>query len=214
MIRLPALVFLFATFAVSAQGTGDGEARRLIDAFVEDMVTLQAGFEQALLDPDGEVIDRSFGTLEIARPGRFRWAYTDPYEQWLIADGLNMWSYDVDLAQVTVKPQAEALANTPAMLLGGSAEALEQFDVDGSYVESDVRWVGLRPKSTESGFERVELGFKGDTLFRMVFLDNLEQTTLIELSDVLVNEPVDDTRFGFEPPEDVDVVGTPAASES
>ena len=214
MIRLLALVFLFATFAVSAQGNGDSDARRLIDAFVEDMVTLQAGFEQALLDPDGEVIDRSFGTLEIARPGRFRWGYTDPYEQWLIADGLNMWSYDVDLAQVTVKPQAEALANTPAMLLGGSAEALEQFDYDGSYVESDVRWVGLRPKSTESGFERVELGFKGDTLFRMVFLDNLEQTTLIELSDVLVNEPVDDTRFAFEPPEDVDVVGTPAASES
>ena len=214
MIRLLAAGLVIATGVAFAQVSGDDDARRLIDAFVEDMITLQAGFEQALLDPDGEVIDRSFGTLEIDRPGRFRWAYTDPYEQWLIADGLNMWSYDVDLAQVTVKPQAEALANTPAMLLGGSAQALEQFDYDGTFLEGDIRWIGLRPKNTESGFERVELGFKGETLFRMVFLDNLEQTTLIELSDVVVNEPVDDAQFAFEPPDDVDVVGTPAVSES
>ncbi len=214
MVRIVAMAILLATGGAAAQGNADDDARRLIDAFVEDMITLQAGFEQALLDADGEVIDRSFGTLEIERPGRFRWAYTDPYEQWLIADGLNMWSYDVDLAQVTVKPQADALANTPAMLLGGSAQALEQFEYDGTFLEGDVRWIGLRPKNTESGFERVELGFKGDTLFRMVFRDNLEQTTLVELSDVIVNEPVDETQFAFEPPEDVDVVGTPAASES
>ncbi len=214
MIRTLALALLLVAGVVHAEAKGDDEARRLVDAFVEDMVTLRAGFEQALLDADGEVIDRSFGTLEIERPGRFRWAYTDPYEQWLIADGLNMWSYDVDLAQVTVKPQVEALANTPALLLGGSEQALEQFQYDGTFVEGDVRWIGLRPRNTESGFERVELGFIGDTLFRMVFLDNLEQTTLIELSDVVVNEPIDGAQFAFEPPDDVDVVGIPATSES
>jgi outer membrane lipoprotein carrier protein len=176
------------------------------------MTTFEAHFEQALLDAGGEVIDRSSGTLEIQRPGRFRWAYNEPYEQWLVADGLNMWSYDVDLAQVTVKPQAEALADTPALLLSGAEDAAEQFVYDGTYAEGPVRWVKLRPKNTASGFEKVELGFSNERLFRMVFLDNLEQTTLIELQDVIVNEPIDTARFIFEPPEDVDVVGIPVAS--
>jgi outer membrane lipoprotein-sorting protein len=44
----------------------------------------------------------------------------------------------------------------------------------------------------------------------MVFLDNLEQTTVVTLDDVAVNEPVDAAQFDFDVPEDVDVVGTPA----
>jgi len=208
------LVILFtllvSPLAVAGASTADDAARQLLDSFVDDVITFEGSFEQALLDANGEVIERSTGTLEIERPGRFRWSYVEPYEQWLIADGLNMWSYDVDLAQVTVKAQAEALANTPALLLGGSEEALQQFDIDDSYVEGAMTWVRLVPKNTDSGFERVELGFTAGTLSRMVFFDNLQQTTLISLDDVVVNEPIDDSRFVFEPPEDVDVVGTPA----
>ena len=187
--------------------------RKYVDSFVADVITFQGNFEQALLDADGQVIDKTSGTLEIQRPGQFRWSYTEPYEQWLVADGLNVWSYDVDLAQVTVKPQASALANTPALLLGGSSGALEQFTYEGSYVETDTTWVRLTPKNTESGFERVELGFKEGVLHRMVFFDNLEQTTLVELSEISVNLPIDTARFNFVVPEDVDVVGSPAVAD-
>ena len=195
-----------------AQGADEDAGRRYVDNFVADIVTFQGNFEQALLDADGQVIDKTTGTLEIQRPGQFRWSYIEPYEQWLVADGLNVWSYDVDLAQVTVKPQASALANTPALLLGGSSDALEQFTYEESYVEADTTWVRLTPKNTESGFERVELGFKDGTLHRMVFFDNLEQTTLVDLSEVSVNLPIDADRFNFVVPEDVDVVGVPAVA--
>jgi outer membrane lipoprotein carrier protein len=189
------------------------EGKRLIDEFVGDVVTFQGNFEQALIDAEGQVVEKTTGTLEIQRPGQFRWSYVEPYEQSLIADSLNIWSYDVDLAQVTVKSQAEALANTPALLLGGSAGALEQFNYEGSYVETVTTWVRLAPKNTESGFLRVELGFIGGTLNRMVFFDNLEQTTLVEMNDVVVNKPIDPGRFRFDVPVDVDVVGTPAVAE-
>ena len=195
-----------------AQGADEDVGRKYVDNFVADVVTFQGNFEQALLDADGQVIDKTTGTLEIQRPGQFRWSYIEPYEQWLVADGLNVWSYDVDLAQVTVKPQASALANTPALLLGGSADALEQFTYEESYVEMDITWVRLTPKNTESGFERVELGFKDGTMHRMVFYDNLEQTTLVDLSEVSVNLPIDADRFNFVAPEDVDVVGVPAVA--
>ncbi|NCF15505.1 MAG: outer membrane lipoprotein carrier protein LolA, partial [Gammaproteobacteria bacterium] len=104
-------VFLFiAGQGASAQERLQGVGEVLVDDFVNNVITLQGRFEQSLIDAGGEVVERSSGILEIERPGRFRWAYSEPYEQWLVADGLNIWSYDVDLAQVTVKPQAEALA--------------------------------------------------------------------------------------------------------
>lgn len=188
----------------------DGEA--LVEAFITEVVTFSGEFEQSLIDAEGRILETTTGTLEIRRPGRFRWVYAEPYEQWLIADGTNIWSYDIDLEQVTVKPQADALANTPALLLGGSSDAMGQFDYGGSFEERGLTWVRLLPVDTESGFRRVELGFEKSRLNRMVFYDNLEQTTVVSLKNVAVNEPIDAARFEFSVPEDVDVVGKPAAA--
>lgn len=196
-----------------AQATGDEVGETLVGDFVDNVITLQGRFEQSLIDADGNLVERSSGTLEIERPGRFRWSYSEPYEQWLVADGLNIWSYDVDLAQVTVKPQADALANTPALLLGGDGDALAQFRFDGSSVEKGTTWVRMMPLDTTSGFERMELGFTGGSLTRMVFYDNLEQTTLVALYDVTTNEPIDAERFRFAVPDDADLVGVPVAAE-
>ena len=204
-----AAMLLLPIAAVTEDAVQD-EGARLVAAFVNDVVTLQGRFEQSLVDADGEVLERTSGTLQIQRPGQFRWTYTEPYEQQLVADGLNIWSYDVDLAQVTVKPQREALANTPALLLGGSEDALQQFNNDGSYVEAGTTWVKLSPKNTDSGFLRVELGFKRERLYRMVFFDNLQQTTLVALHDVAVDVPFEAGAFVFDLPDDVDVVGTAA----
>jgi outer membrane lipoprotein carrier protein len=213
LFSIVALAIMCQWLPAAAQSIDDaGEA--LVNDFVDNVVTLQGRFEQSRINADREVQDFSSGTFEIDRPGRFRWLYAEPYEQWLVADGLNVWSYDVDLAQVTVKPQAEALANTPALLLGGGADALSQFRFDGSFAEQGTTWVRMVPVDTSSGFERMELGFVGGELSRMVFFDNLEQTTIVALYEVTVNEPIDDARFVFVVPEDADLVGVPATAEA
>jgi outer membrane lipoprotein carrier protein len=203
---------LFAGQAAVAESQSDDAGHALVDQFLSDVKTMRGQFEQSMIDADGEVIDVSAGMLEIHRPDRFRWVYSEPYEQWLVADGQNIWSYDVDLAQVTVKPQGVALANTPAMLLGGASDALEQFLFEGSFVEDGTTWVRMRPVEGSSGFERLELGFVEGLLNRMVFFDNLEQTTLVVFHDVAVNLPVDDELFTFVVPDDVDLVGEPVAA--
>ena len=208
-----ALGLVCAWQPAAAQRVDDaGEA--LVNDFVENVVTLRGRFEQSLISAERQVQERSSGMLEIQRPGRFRWSYNEPYEQWLVADGLNVWSYDVDLAQVTVKPQTEALANTPALLLGGDDDALAQFRFEGSFEEQGTTWVRMVPVDTSSGFERMELGFLDGALSRMVFFDNLEQTTIVALYDVAVNEPIDEARFEFVVPEDADLVGIPASAEA
>lgn len=201
---------LIALQPATAQMRNDETGERLVRDFVKDVETMEARFEQALIDADGEVVERSTGTLAIQRPGKFRWSYVDPYEQELVADGLNIWSYDVDLAQVTVKPQAEALANTPALLLGGDENALAQFRFDSSAVENGTTWVRMIPVDTSSGFERMELGFFDGQLTRMAFFDNLEQTTLVALDELVTNEPIGAERFTFEVPVEADLVGIPA----
>ena len=128
-------------------------------------------------------------------------------------DRRNVWSYDLDLQQVTVKPQQQALANTPALLLGGSEDALQQFNFGGTTVEEVTTWVRLEPKNSDNGFNRIELGFIDEKLQRMIFFDNLEQTTLVALYDVIINEPIDAERFEFLVPAGVDVVGVPIAAE-
>ncbi len=204
------ILILFAGLAAVGQEKSDGQ--QLIDDFVNDVQTISGRFEQQLIDADDTVVDKSSGTIEIQKPGRFRWTYLEPYEQILVADGLNIWSYDVDLEQVTVKAQAEVLASTPALLLGGSQNVLGDFDYAGSFSERHIVWVRLRPKTTENGFTKVELGFDDGKLDRMIFSDNLGQTTLIALFDVTLNEAIDEHRFSFLPPEDVDVVGQPLSS--
>ena len=212
-VLLAVLVFSLSSMTAHAQVRADDVGEKLVNDFVNDVITLQGRFEQSLIDAGGAIIERSSGTLEIERPGRFHWAYSEPYEQLLVADGLNIWSYDVDLAQVTVKEQAKALANTPALLLGGSEDALSQFRFDGSMEEMGTTWVRMIPVDTKSGFERMELGFIGGQLSRMVFFDNLDQKTLVALYDVTTNEPIDAERFEFAVPDDADLVGVPLAAD-
>ena len=216
MIRtITALIFLSCAFPCVADAPAEIDAgRALVDEFLSDVKTLSSHFNQSLMDANGDIVEVSSGTLEINRPDQFRWAYSEPFEQSLVADGLNIWSYDVDLEQVTVKPQAKALANTPALLLGGSAAAMDEFVYDGSYEDEGLTWVRMHPVDTDSGFSRLELAFSDRTLARMLFFDNLEQTTLVSLNSVVVNEPIDAGSFEFNAPEGVDVVGTPATPDS
>ncbi len=216
MIKRFSLLMLFVLVAhgAHAQSGNVDPGMQLVDNFLTEVITFEARFEQSLQDSKGSIIERTSGTLEIERPKRFRWSYTEPYEQWLVADGVNIWSYDLDLEQVTVKPQGEALANTPALLLGGSENALEQFNFAGTDIEEFTTWVRLEPKDTGSGFDAVVLGFMEGQLRRMVFFDNLDQITFIGLHDIKVNEPIDADRFEFAVPPDVDLVGSPAIIEN
>jgi outer membrane lipoprotein carrier protein len=199
---------------VTVAGTLETDGKALLDHFLHDVTTLSARFEQSLVDDNDAVVEESAGTVEISRPGKFRWAYIEPYEQLLVADGSNVWSYDADLMQVTVKPQQDVLQNTPALLLGGTANALDDFEYVGSFTERDTVWVRLRPKDLQNGFSRVELGFTDGRLSRMIFSDNLEQTTLIGLFDVALNVPIPADRFRFVPPPGVDLVGVPLVSDA
>ena len=205
------LVCLLLLVAAPAQA---GKAMDRLNDFFAARGALRADFVQTVQGAAFSQPRESRGTLMMQRPGKFRWVYEKPYEQIMVADGLNVWSYDVDLAQVTVKAQQDVLGGTPALLLGGTDNVLDDFEYVESSSDRGTVWVLLRPKSTDNGFTKIELGFNDGDLRRMIFSDNLQQSTLIVLLDVQLNQDIPEERFRFTPPDDVDLVGQPLVAES
>jgi len=87
--------------------------------FVRDVKTGRAAFTQTVTSPDGARKKTSSGSFEFARPNRFRFIYTKPFEQTIVADGQKVWIHDPDLNQVSARKLSAAIGSTPAALLAG-----------------------------------------------------------------------------------------------
>jgi len=186
-----------------AQTTG---AEKL-NQFVQTVDTFQAEFEQTVIDPEGNVMEQAQGLFLLSRPGKFRWDYETPYPQKIVADGKNIWFYDVDLEQVTVKSQQEALAETPATLLSGDLVPEDKYTITNLPSDDGLLWVELTPKEAESNFQAVTLAFDGDALTQMIMRDSFDQRTRLTFSQVIDNPNFKQDMFKFTPPTGVDVVG-------
>lgn len=107
--------------AATAVAPRDRDAVAQLRAFVKDVQSGRGSFTQTVTSPDGKKTRKSAGTLEFLRPNRFRFTYTAPMEQLIVGDGKQVWLYDTDLNQVTVRPMGQALGATPAALLAGGS---------------------------------------------------------------------------------------------
>ena len=193
---------------VPARAAGGLESMR---DFLARTQTLKANFTQTIAGRGARKPQVSSGTVLLSRPGRFRWEVSKPFQQLLVGDGSKVWLYDPDLKQVTVRKLSEALGGTPAALLAGevgNASAIEKnFLVSEAAAKDGLLWVEARPKAKDGSFDRVRLGFKGDTLQAMEMHDQFGQVTTVEFSAVERNPVLAASQFRFTPPAGVDVVG-------
>ncbi|MGD8976632.1 MAG: outer membrane lipoprotein chaperone LolA [Gammaproteobacteria bacterium] len=202
-----ALLVLLAVTPAGAQEQGDDDGVASLRAFLADITTLEAVFEQTL-SPNGDIEPQvSRGRFYLKRPGRFRWDYQEPAEQLVVSDGERIWMFDRDLDQVTVRPVDESLRGTPAMLLSGEASLDESFAVIGSRREDGIQYVTLEPRQASPEFESLTVGLAEGEIVSMELLDGIGQRSLIEFSDLRRDPPLDDELFRFEPPPGVDVIG-------
>jgi outer membrane lipoprotein carrier protein len=201
-LLLPLLV-LALPMPSSAAAPGE----RLRD-FLGSTVSLSADFVQTRTGEGDAETQQASGRLRLQRPGLFRWDYVTPYEQLILADGERLWIYDPDLEQATVRPQAEALGNSPARLLSGGLDLDANFAViETNRRDGGLDWVELRPRDGEEEFSEVHLGFSAQGLASMVMIDNLGFTTSINFNNISKNTQIDSDVFSFTPPPGVDVLG-------
>jgi outer membrane lipoprotein carrier protein len=184
-----------------------GGAQETVNTYFKDLHTLEADFHQRVLTSEGKTQQESDGHVWILRPGKFRWNYLTPYKQQLVADGQRLWSYDEDLAQVSVQPMDKVFSSTPAMLLSGNEPLEKVFHMQEEPADNGQQQVLLTPMNDDSSVIEVRLLFSKGMLSRIVAKDNFGNTTSFTFSKVVRNGPVDESLFKFVPPPDVDIVG-------
>jgi len=175
--------------------------------FLQGTNTLRAEFAQVVIGKGGRKPQQSFGTVAISRPGKLRWDIQKPSPQLIIGDGEKIWIYDAELKQVSVRPAGKAIGGSPAALLAGKNDLERNFTLEDSGEAEGMNWVTATPKASDSGFEKVRLGFVGAELRAMELSDSFGQTTLIHFTKIERNPVLPASSFKFTPPSGVDVIG-------
>lgn len=182
-----------------------------LNGFFAGLERFSATFEQTVSSPNGLDVEVSRGRVWIQRPDRFRWSYEEPYLQEIVADGVNLWTFDADLEQATVKPMDEVLTATPAMVLSGREELERVFTVTSLGQRDGRRWFLLMPTNQDGGVEEIQLALRDDRLELMEVVDPLGNHTRLVFSGLVRNPELEPDLFRFEPPAGSDVIGTPQA---
>jgi outer membrane lipoprotein carrier protein len=177
-----------------------------LQGFVRETQSARSNFTQTVLDKTGKSTQSASGRLVFSRPGKFRWEYEKPYKQLIVGDGQKLWVYDDDLKQVTVKKLEGALGSSPAALLAGSNEIEEHYNLNAIGMKRGLDWLEAYPKSSDSLFQKVRMGFKGNTLDTMELHDQLGQVTVIRFSRIERNPKLAADLFSFAPPAGADVI--------
>ena len=201
-----------ALIAAAAQSAwADGLSS--LEAFMKGAQAGRADFTQTVTSPpkDGQAArtKTSSGTFEFQRPGRFRFAYSKPFAQTIVADGKTLWLYDADLNQVTQRAQSQALGTTPAALLASAPDlqALRKdFTLESAPDQDGLQWVLATPKTKDGQLKSVRVGFQGEQLAALDILDSFGQRSLIRFSNVQSSASLPASTFEFRPPQGADVV--------
>jgi outer membrane lipoprotein carrier protein len=202
-----------AALAVTAF-TAQADGLKDLEKFLREVNSAQASFTQVVTSPKrtGETVARSktsSGRFEFLRPNRFRFEYTKPFEQTIVADGQTLWLYDVDLNQVTARKQQEVLGSTPAALIaaGTDLRALsEVFDLKAAPAQDGMEWLEARPRSKDGQLQSVRVGFRQGQLTALEIADSLGQRSVLTFSQWQGNAPLTAERFRFQAPAGADVI--------
>jgi outer membrane lipoprotein carrier protein len=189
-------------FSAAASAAGIDQLK----AFWANTHAAQGTFAQSVVAKSGRKPQNSTGIFILARPGKLRWSYEKPYKLLLVADGEKLWTYDVDLNQVTISKMDKTLGASPAALLTG--ESLDRhFSLSEAGAADGLEIVDAVPKDPDSTFARVRIGLSNNLPRLMEVRDNFGQTTTLLFTEFQPNPVLAKDAFRFVPPKGADVIG-------
>ena len=208
MTRAPsvrAVAWLACALLSAAPVAARADAVAALKSFVQEVKTGRATFTQTVTSPDGGKTKTSSGSFEFSRPDRFRFAYTKPFEQLIVADGQKVWIYDADLNQVSTRKFSQALGTTPAALLAGG-DLARDFDLAALPAQDGLEWAQATPKAKDGTFESMRVGFRGKQLAAVEIVDNFAQRSRLTFAQFTANVELSPQTFKFSVPTGADVL--------
>ena len=198
----------------SGQVTGQTDVHAIadkVDQRYNHMQTLQAQFAETY---SGAGMKRTeSGTLELKKPGRMRWDYTEPRPKMFVTDGATAWFYVPGERQARRAPvkQIEDL-RSPLRYLLGKTKLEKEFL--GLTIATDAKPVNagdivLRgvPKGMQERVSQTLLEVTADGLITRIVVEEMDgSVTEFRFLQQKENVQVSDQRFRFTPPPGVEVV--------
>ena len=86
------------------------------------------------------------------------------------------------------------------MLLSGEGDLGENFILEEAGQRNDLDWVRMIPKSRDSGFTDIHIGFLSGSLQLLEMQDSFGQATQIRFKNVKENSDIPEQTFSFTPP--------------
>lgn len=176
--------------------------------FVASTKSAKGEFTQqkiATLDGEPRMSNPASGTFVFSRPGKFIWTYKKPYHQVIQADGNQLYLYDKDLNQVTIKKLGGALGSNPAAILFGSPDIDKHFTLKEAGTKDGLAWLDVTPKS-DTSFEKIKIGLRDGTLAAMELHDSFGQVSVLTFKRIEKNPVIKPGMFKFVVPKGADVM--------
>jgi outer membrane lipoprotein carrier protein len=209
-MRMTHRITLSVALAMSALalcGAASASALEQFKRFVASTESARGEFSQRQLKQanNAKMAQPSTGTFLFARPGKFIWTYVKPYDQVLQADGEQLYIYDKDLNQVTVKKLGNALGSSPAAILFGSNDLEKNFTLSEAGTRDGLEWLNAVPKAKDTTFEQISIGLRNGTPEAMELRDAFGQTSVLNFKKFEKNPPLSASQFKFVTPKGADV---------
>lgn len=182
------------------------QAQPVLQAYVNNLKTFSADFEQIQPDEAVFAINKSAGHFQLNRPGQLVWQYTTPTPQKIVIDGVNLWVFDEDLDQVTVRPIEDIKGDIPLSWILYSENIEDKFTILDAGHRNGMDWYNLTPKNS-TYFQSIEVGMKEGEMAEVWMYQTADNITKVRFYNIESNLVIPLKNFQFHVPEGVDLVG-------
>jgi outer membrane lipoprotein carrier protein len=175
-----------------------------------DSQAFSAHFFQTSVIASMDITETASGSVSIKRPGMMRWVYEIPQKQTIVTDGKTLWVYRPDDHQVS-------MGSAPTLFGGGKGagflsniqEIRKSFQVNLEKINASREYVlKLVPIQKTWDIEHVLLHINSESfdIVEAATTNSYKDETRIELSDIQLNQQLDDSLFQFIIPQGAEVI--------
>jgi outer membrane lipoprotein carrier protein len=177
-----------------------------LKSFGVQVTAAEGTFTQRTLGAQGQTAPDQAGTFIFERPGRFLWQVTQPYEQLILTDGKDLYQYDPDLSQVTVRSVGNSLGDSPAAVLFGNGQIDDLFTLSPLPDQEGLAWLRAVPKQPDSGLRQIDMGLRDGLPVKLLLKDGFGQMTQVDITTLKPKTSLPADTFKFELPPHTDLV--------
>ena len=182
----------------------------------EQTEDFSADFQQSSLLGSLKKEQNAAGHVYIQKPGKMRWEYHTPEQQFLVSDGETLWVYTPGLGQVIENQFSTAYdSKTPALFLAGLGNIKEDFEIHFNSEKPSTSEEGyvlkLKPKDPQLYLSKliITVNRKGFLVEKSTAYDPLGNVITLWFSNIRTNVGLSTSTFQIQVPEGIERIRPP-----